>query len=285
MIVRAMLPFLATRAKVVYCPHGWAFERSARPLSGLIARVVERALTSITDAIVCVSESELRAGCAAGIRRERISLVRSGIRPVRPKAIDRHSRNWATPKLRVLFVGRFDRQKGVDILLEAAASLQDRVDVRLVGSNVVGKGGGLKLPANVTMLGWMNRNEIEAQYDAAQVVVISSRWEAFGLVALEAMRAGKPIVASRVGALPEIVIDGVTGLLCEPANSVVLAAALEQIAGADLADLGRRGYQRFCSLFTIDRAHRDLCAVYAGIKTHTAERAITDRSTASPFTK
>jgi len=162
----------------------------------------------------------------------------------------------------VLFIGRLDRQKGFDLLIEAARSLEDVLDLRIVGASVVSKSEGSTVPANVSLLGWLDRRQIETHLEAADLVVIPSRWEAFGLVALEAMRAAKPILAFRSGALPEIVVDGVTGVLCEPVAVQPLVEGFRRALDFDLKVLGQRGYERFKQLYDIQKTHGQLQQVY-----------------------
>ena len=98
--------------------------------------------------------------------------------------------------------------------------------------------------------------------EAADLVVIPSRWEAFGLVALEAMRAAKPIVAFRIGALPEIVEDGVTGVLGSPVSVASLVEAIERAMKLNLLETGRRGYDRFRRQYDVRKTHQVLSDLY-----------------------
>ena len=117
-------------------------------------------------------------------------------------------------------------------------------------------------------LGWLDRQQIESYLEAADLVVIPSRWEAFGLVALEAMRAAKPILAFRSGALPEIVLDGVTGVLCEPVAVQPLVDGFRRMLDLDLRLLGQRGYDRFKQLYDIQKTHQQLREVYTELLQH-----------------
>ena len=137
--------------------------------------------------------------------------------------------------------------------------------MRLIGASVVSKFRRSDLPANVSFLGWMNRNQIEAELDQADMVAIPSRWEAFGLVAIEAMRAAKPIIAFRIGALPEIVEDNATGVLCDEVSAEKLVEGFQRATRLDLAAVGRAGYERFTRLYDIEQTHRTLSQVYADV--------------------
>ena len=114
------------------------------------------------------------------------------------------------------------RQKGVDVLVDAFHDVRRRCpSARLI---VIGEGpleGALRehirqtgLDGAVTLTGWVA--EGRSLMPACDVIAIPSRWEGFGLTALEAMACSLPVVASRVDALPEIVADGRTGLLGAP---------------------------------------------------------------------
>lgn len=261
LVIRPLLYLSPGRPRIVYCPHGWAFSRETSRLSHETTKLAERLLAKITDCIICISDDELQQAIAAGIDETNLVVVNNGISADRPQ-IARDGTEWASNKTKVLFVGRLDRQKGHDLLIESASQLAELVDVRIIGSSVVGKSEEVDLPSNVTLLGWQSRPQIEAQMEQADLVVIPSRWEAFGLVALEAMRAAKPVVAFRVGALPEIVEDGATGLLCSPVSAAALAGGLRNAASLDLIEIGRRGYARFRQLFDVERTHRLLAETY-----------------------
>lgn len=261
LVIRPLLLFMRRRPRVVYCPHGWAFSRETSRLSHRTTKLVEIVLTRLADRIVCISGYEQKEAVDAGIARDRLTLVPNGISAQRPSPRAAVS-EWSSQKTRILFIGRLDRQKGYDLLVEMARQLADAVDVRVLGSSVVGKQDDLDVPANVTLLGWADRHQIDAQLEAADLVIIPSRWEAFGLVALEAMRAAKPIVAFRVGALPEIVEDGVTGVLGNHVSVESLVETARQAMQLDLAKAGQQGLERFKRLYDVKTTHRLLTELY-----------------------
>lgn len=126
----------------------------------------------------------------------------------------------------VLYVGRIDPIKGVDILLKAVAQLEDldSVKVLIIGgddeSDVEMRRlqfltSELGISSQVNFLGTLNQRKLPLYYNAADVCVIPSYYESFGLVALEAMACSTPVIASRVGGLQTIVRDGVTGYLVQ----------------------------------------------------------------------
>ncbi len=248
---------------VVYCAHGWSFDRETSLASRHLAMMLERALAPACDAIVCISGHELRLARQAGIPARRLTHVANGIPLQTPRsASNTRLPEWPADKRRLLFVGRFDRQKGVDILLDALRALRDSTFAYLVGSAVLGDGALLELPSNVRTTGWLSGPDLAAFYETADVLVSPSRWEGFGLTAVEAMRAGLPVIATRVGGLAEVVDHGVTGLLVEPNSSAALVEAIRSARAESLKSMGEAGRRRFVEHFTLDRVHAQLTALY-----------------------
>lgn len=261
--LRPLLRLMRSRATLVYCAHGWAFDRDTSGLSRGAAMLIERCLSYWCDAVICISRHELQAAQRIGIPAGRLHLVSNGIprEPPRP-AVPAAEARWPEGKRRVLFVGRFDRQKGTDLLLAALEELRDAAFCYLVGDAVLGDTALASLPPNARATGWLTAAEMQPFYRSADVVVVPSRWEGFGLIAVEAMRAELPVIATRVGGLPEIVDDGVTGVLIAPEDRSGLVRALRDISDERLAAMGRAGRQRFLRHFTLDRVHRQIGEIY-----------------------
>jgi glycosyltransferase involved in cell wall biosynthesis len=254
------------RPAIVYCAHGWAFDMAGSPLKQGVMALAERALSHGCEKVIAISEYERARGIAVGIAPQRIVTVLNGITdapwsPSRPTPV-LEQRSAGSPR-RILFIGRLDRQKGIDVLLEAVAGLEEELAVRVIGSAVVGDQAALRRDTpGVTMLGWCDDGQIREQLAWADCVVIPSRWEGFGLVALEAMRAGKAVIASDVGGLPEVIESGVTGWLVPPDDAAALRTAMLEPSDAQLVAAGASGRQRFAQRFTIERTATALQAVY-----------------------
>ena len=161
----------------------------------------------------------------------------------------------ASARFTVLFVGRLYRLKRVEVLLRAAASLRSRIpdlEVRMVGSGPCAAtlhalSRDLALNRTVTWLGDVPRATLAAEYNRAQVFCLPSVQEGFGIVLLEAMAAGKALVASRAAAIPEVAPHSV---LVEPENVEALAAGIESLhrspeACAGQAAEGARWVEQF----------------------------------------
>lgn len=261
LVARAAPAASPHRPAIVYCPHGWAFDRDGNPLVQRLYARVEKALSRRSDSIIAISAFERQRGIEIGIDPARLALVMNGIADLPPSPAEP-----CTPDapLRLLFVGRLDRQKGFDLLLDAIGKLGDSVSLRVAGASVVGGEGSLEaLPANVQLLGWLDEGQIARELAACDVLVVPSRWEGFGLVAVEAMRAARPVIASRVGGLPEVVQDGETGLLFTPGDVGELVTALTGRSRQAWREMGARGRQRYLDRFTAERTNSALMALYS----------------------
>jgi D-inositol-3-phosphate glycosyltransferase len=159
----------------------------------------------------------------------------------------------------VLYVGRIAPIKGLETLLDAVADLRTRgrpVRLLVIGGDADEARAGheasmrrrtrdLGLEASVAFLGAQPQDRLRDYYVAADVTVMPSYYESFGMVALEAMACGRPVIGSRVGGLATTVRDGVTGYLVPEGDVAALAARLGDLLGdPDLRDrLGFEGQQ------------------------------------------
>ena len=144
----------------------------------------------------------------------------------------------------ILFVGRLEPLKGLDNLFRAVASLEDPAKITL---NVVGGdesseekrrlqtlGSRMKLTQSLNFIGSVSQDELPYHYNAADVCVLPSHYESFGLAALEAAACGRPVVASDVGGLPTVVKNGVTGYLVPAKQSDIMAERLCELLQDDV---------------------------------------------------
>lgn len=191
---------------------------------------------------------------------------------------------------RLLCVGRLSKEKGFDLALTAFASLRERFHrLRLV---IAGAGPArpeleqqaaeLDLTDSVEFVGSVCSDEVPALMNAATIVVMPSREEGFGLVALEAALMARPVVATRVGGLPEVVVHQQTGLLVEPDDSATLAEAIALLLAhpETAAQMGEAARHRAQELFSWDRCVDAYAALYRTL-TKEAGHGESGRSTAS----
>jgi glycosyltransferase involved in cell wall biosynthesis len=194
-----------------------------------------RAVLRRARAVICVSDALADAARRCGARDVRV--IRNGVQI--PERIGRE----AEPA-EVLFAGRLSPEKGIEELVAATH-----------GMNLVVAGDGPLRGSVPSALGFVPHAELDRLYARAAVVVLPSHREGLPLCVLEAMAHGRPVVASAVGGIPELVEDGVTGLLVPAGDVAALRSALERL----LADpvlrrrMGREGRRRVAALCSRDR--------------------------------
>lgn len=181
---------------------------------------------------------------------------------------------------RILFVGRLEHVKGVTTLVDAFAELPD-AELDIVGDDdpegfdgasmkehLLARLSALDVSAEaVRFHGAVPRSDLPDLYRPADVVVIPSLWESLSYVCLEAMACGRPVVASEVGGLPEVVTDEEDGLLVPPGDSSALAAALLRVLGdRKLAErLGRAARATIERRFAASQAAAAVAEAYAAL--------------------
>ncbi len=185
-----------------------------------------------------------------------------------PDDLDRH-RNPADPRVAqlpdngyLLYVGDLSRDKGIHILLKAYAGLEEAPPLILIGRKTLDTPS--VFPQNVFHLGsWPHAAVMEA-WHRCSIALTPSTWpEPFGIVAIEAMLSGRPVIASRIGGLTEIVLNGETGLLVPPGDAPALQKAIQRL----LADpalrerMGRAGRQRV-SIFKASNVVQQIEHIY-----------------------
>ena len=209
-----------------------------------------------------------------------IDLFRDGARPLRADLGIAHNAGV------ILFVGQVSWEKGLIHLIRAFSQIEYECELIVAGGNdlwqtinspTVRDTGQTRLTEyekevravakdwSVHFLGTVPTKELRHVYAACDVFVCPSEWpEPFGMVNVEAMAAGKPVIASHTGGIPEIVVDGVTGFLVTPASPSALADALDSLLADEKRriEMGEAGYQRAKTHFTWDRALAQLRSIY-----------------------
>lgn len=178
-----------------------------------------------------------------GLAADRVSIV-----PPIPAALAKARAVPPSRESEVLFVGQVIRGKGVDLLLKALAGVPGDWHATIVGTGnhletCRTLAGDLRISARVTFAGWVQHQALEPYYARATVCAVPSRWpEPFGMVGVEAMARGRPVVAFAVGGIPDWLDDGVTGILAPEADTAALGKAITTLLGdRELANAQGRG--------------------------------------------
>jgi glycosyltransferase involved in cell wall biosynthesis len=237
----------------VFTVHGWSYAPYRGPVRALY-RLLERALAPLTSAIVCVSDHD--AAAANG----RAVLIRNAVDLA---AIPRAMPMASSP--RIVSVGRLKEPKDFVTLRRALESIErDGWHAMVAGDGPQRaelEGGPFEL------LG--ERDDVRELLAVSDVFVLSSRSEGLPMSVIEAMAAGLPVVATAVGGVPELVVDGETGMLVPPGDERSLASALRRLlADPELRrQMGDAGRRRAEQLFDLGRFHREHLELYERLLT------------------
>jgi glycosyltransferase involved in cell wall biosynthesis len=248
LFVRLSYLFRKRKAKIIYQSHGWAFLMDTSKYKKNIYALVERILSIPTDKIINISNYEQNQAIKYGFNKNKMIMIYNGVEDKVNKS--NLKLNWDRNKINLLFVGRLDRQKGLDLFLDVYNKMElDNVHLYVIGTSVLDN----SLPKNtetVTYLGWVDNKDIDAYYQACDAVIMPSRWEGFGLVAIEAMRNSKPVIASNMGALPELIKNNINGYIFDIKNDKVLKEILLNINKNELQVLGKQARLIYLKNFT-----------------------------------
>jgi glycogen synthase len=232
--------------------------------------LLENSKAILANSNEIVVEINQMYGNILGRRSEAVSTVAHGLGDrVRPDAISVANKAKKVDKsLKILFVGRIEERKGADQLLAALSQIPHllvNVEIVFAGKSpgledsyvkrVMGlaeKLGEICTQTSIQFLGYVSDADLEVHYATSDIFVAPSRFESFGLILIEAMRHGTPVVACDIGGMREVINDGVDGRLFAVDDTVHLSRILgELIINPSLrADLGTAGKAKYEEKFT-----------------------------------
>lgn len=223
----------------VYNPHGWAFNMKCSPGKRRMYLAIEKFAALFCDKIVCISDAEKQSALEKKVCREdKLQVILNGVDIEAYEtgvhgAVKRKEMNILEDAFVVGMVGRMSPQKAPDVFVKMAKLVKDKIpnaQFIIVGNGIqeeevrkYANDNGFGDSLHIT--GWVDNPM--SYVELFDVACLLSRWEGFGLVLPEYMMAGKPIVASRVDAIPNIIRDGENGLLVD----------VDDVAGASEAVL------------------------------------------------
>jgi len=250
----------------VFTDHGWAFAAELPWYWKLLAVPSEKIASHWCSKIITVSEYDRALAIQYRIASvDKLVKIYLGLPDTCNSANPRE-----TNLVRIVMVARFAPQKNQSLLVRALAGIDQEFELLLVGdgptrSHVESLVYDLGLQAKVEFLG--ARSNIDEILKDTHIFVLSTNWESFGLTSVEAMRSGLPVIATDVGGVREVVIDGETGFLVPKGDVLAMRARLNQlICDHDLRfRMGQSGRIRYESNFTLERMLNQTLEVYQSI--------------------
>jgi glycosyltransferase involved in cell wall biosynthesis len=251
----------------VYTPHTWAFQRDGSRLAAAAFAAVEGVLAHRCHRrVVVVSDCEARAASRWRVVAPRtLQLVHSGLPPEPRPPARADARRWLAlePTLPVVaWIGRHHRAKRPEDLAPLAERLRDKAQVVALGQDLAGSAEGAALLCAGGRV--IQGEDACVLLAAADVLVMTSAWEALPFCVLEAMRAGLPVVAYDVGGIHSQVVDGASGFLVRPFDVAELVRRVTLLVEdpALRAALGAAGNRRAATRFSYQAMVRAIDGVY-----------------------
>ncbi|MEU0025728.1 glycosyltransferase [Streptomyces sp. NPDC006335] len=239
---------------------------------------IETAVGRECGGIIATCEDEVRELLAMGLPRRRIHVVPCGVDPVRFAPVAAARRAPSAPR-RLLTVGRLVPRKGFDRAIRALATVPD-AELLVAGGpepallfaepeteRLCSIAEECGVADRVTLLGGVSRTRMPALMSGADLVLSVPRYEPFGIVPVEAMACGTPVVATAVGGQLDTVADGVTGVLVPPDEDHDLGGTVRELLDDPdrLTRYGAAGRRRVLARYTWDRVADGVTRVYGAV--------------------
>jgi glycosyltransferase involved in cell wall biosynthesis len=231
-------------------------------------RFVERGLSHLADRVITITDALHRFTVErVGVPAGKVETIHYGLDGI-PEAWGVNPPDDVPGDVRVLLaVARLTDQKGIDLAIRALATLPDDTVLVVLGdgperATLVRLARELGLERRVFLLGRVP--DVGAWLGRATVLVHPARWEGFGLAVLEAMLASLPVVATNVSALPELIVDGESGVLVQPDDAEALAHGIAH--ALETPQLGAGGLARAQSEFSVGRMADRTAALYGRLQ-------------------
>jgi len=192
--------------------------------------------------IITLSEALKKQHIEVGFPECNISVIPPGIFSELIKDEFKKFTDFSKKEIKLLYVGRINQEKGVHISIEAVGYLVKNLTTINVVLYIIGDGNEkyidklqsliskLKIKKNVRFCGKLPREKVMNEYSKYDILLVPSIWEEpFGIIIIEAMSQGLPVIATSVGGIPEIIKNGETGLLVPPNNPVKMTEAVKKL--------------------------------------------------------
>ena len=252
----------------IFTPHCWSFFQIGKPARAY--KLMEIVMTLFSSIIVCVSRDEKKAIESERLMsRARVMVIHNGMKVVREPKDPSDDK-----ELNFVQIARFEEQKDFDTLFSAIDLLRDRpFVVHLIGEGslrdeALQKIEQMDLGDKVIFYG--QRRDVENFLLRGRVYLLSTHWEGLPRSIIEAMGAGMPIIATRVGGIPELVSEGRTGHMFMPEDSQALARCMDRYLSNPklILQFGKRSRETFRRKFTYDHMLANYLLLYDALLDH-----------------
>jgi glycosyltransferase involved in cell wall biosynthesis len=221
--------------------------------------------------VIALTPTEAEQYMSMGVPKEKIAIIPNGIdlseyAELPPKGSFKKKFNIPEDRKIILYLGRIHKIKGIDFLIRAYAYLKNKMNFKDAVLVIAGPDDGylsevkslvhdLSVSNSVLFVGSLYGGDKLAAYVDSEVYILSSRYETFGMTVLEAYACGKPVIASDVGGLKELIVDGETGFLFEAGNFKQMAEKIVYLLNnSDKAvEIGRKARILVEEKYSIDK--------------------------------
>lgn len=268
------LSAFSLKLPTVFTAHGWAFTEGVKPIKRWIYQQVEKAFARKTTKIITVSNYDYSLAIEKKVaKKEKMLTIHNGIQSNIQQRLSQNK----IPK--IVMVARFEQPKRQDLLIEVLSLMKEQ-EWQLV---FIGDGKEMEaakalslqhdIAHRVTFLG--SRDDIETQLQQADLFVLLSNFEGLPISILEAMRAQLPVIASNVGGVSELIIDGKTGYIVNHEIQVIKDRLIQLLENRDLRlKLGHAGCRYFEDRFSFHSMYDKTVSQY--LQAHNEKKEIID---------
>ncbi|MCV3322377.1 glycosyltransferase [Pediococcus ethanolidurans] len=251
-LIRFSFMFSKKKNKLLYCAHGWSFNKESSKFLLTFYRIIEKILSNFCYKIINISNYDSKS--ASFIGQNKMVTIRNSI----PDLVVQKDKGSTNGKYRkILFVGRLDFQKGIDILISVVNKYFDGENIRLtvVGDAIIDDSLSIKTENtdNIKFVGWKSQSDVLHLLSDTDALVMPSRWEGLPITALEAMRESKMIISSDADAIPEVVINNYNGILFHKGSESSLSKAISRflvMSSKDINKFGENGRHEYLTNFS-----------------------------------
>ncbi|MEM7195509.1 MAG: glycosyltransferase family 4 protein [Pseudomonadota bacterium] len=264
--VLGRLAATSTGKQSIFTAHGWAFTEGAGWKQRSYGLLIEWLLGLLPSTIISVSDYDYHLASYFRVgRNHRRWVIKNGIGEFSGQQPD-----WDQDRdkpVHILNIGRMSRAKNQLLLIEAFAKMRSKVNLEIIGEGhlepmIQSRANSLGVADRILFSGPVEN--IVPSFEKCQIFALSSDYEGLPLSVLEAMSAGKPVVATDVGGVKEAVVHGESGLLSERGNADAFASHLdmlvEDVVGRQR--MGEAGRRRYLQLFKLERMVKEVDKVY-----------------------